>query len=228
MRGAVAVSIFDYWAGVPGDARMHPDDKDVLARSDHGFELNCLPSNIDGKLKDAPLVLLFVNPGMDDADLKEADDPIAQEKYRGMRSGTRALRGEDDASRAYKWLAPLTKEFGPWEDVQQKAAVLNIAAYHSKAFKSPHMLAALPSCRVCLDWAQTVLFPEAVAGERVVICLRAARFWGLRHQEAQRSQEVRKFGTSLFAPLTLRNGQMREPAERAAVVAAARRALGTA
>jgi hypothetical protein len=136
-----------------------------------------------------------------------------------MRAGTRPLRGEEDASRAYRWLAPLTRDFGPWAVVQEKVAVLNIAAYHSAEFKSHHMLAALPSCRVCLDWAQSVLFPQAVAGERVVICLRAASYWGLRHKDQ------RRFGEALFAPLTWRGAQMHQGDEREAVVAAARRAL---
>ncbi|MCJ2121128.1 hypothetical protein [Methylobacterium sp. J-077] len=223
---AVNVDIFDFWADVSGDAHEHPADRDVLARSDHGFDLRCLPSNVDGRLKDAKLVLLFVNPGMDAVDLEEATDPAAQNKYREMRAGTRELRGAEDKSRAYKWLAPITKDFGPWETVQHNTAVLNIAAYHSQAFKSPHMLAALPSCRVCLDWAQTVLFPQAEAGERVVICLRAARFWGLRNDR------TRHFGRSLFAPSTLRNGQIRqttdsERAERDTIVSAARAVLAT-
>jgi hypothetical protein len=216
----MSVDIFDFWAGVPGEAREHPADRAILTRSDHGFDLRCLPSNVDGRLRDAKLVLLFVNPGMDAVDLEEAADPAAQDKYCEMRAGTRALRGAEDKSRAYKWLVPITKEFGPWETIQRNAAVLNIAAYHSQAFKSPHMLAALPSCRVCLDWAQTVLFPQAEAGEKVVICLRAARFWGLRNSD------TRQFGTGLFAPVTLRNGQIREPSERATVVGAARKILG--
>jgi len=44
--------------------------------------------------------------------------------------------------------------------------VLNIGAYHSTAFADYQLLAALPSCRVSLDWAQGVLFPQAVKGDR--------------------------------------------------------------
>jgi hypothetical protein len=46
------------------------------------------------------------------------------------------------------------------------------------------MLAALPSSRVCLDWAQSVLFPQAEAGERVVVCLRSPKYWGLGNDES--------------------------------------------
>ena len=57
-----------------------------------------------------------------------------------------------------------------------------------------------------------------------MICLRAARFWGLRNNR------TRHFGKSLFAPATLRNGQIRqttgdEKAERDIIVSAARAAL---
>jgi hypothetical protein len=76
----VSADIFDFWASVPGDAKVHPADKNVLERSDHGFCLDCLPSNIDGKLKDARLILLFVNPGMNEVDLAEANDQMAHAK----------------------------------------------------------------------------------------------------------------------------------------------------
>ena len=211
--------LFDFWAEVPGDATQHPADIDTLARTKHGFDLRCLPSNVDGRLKTAPVVLLFVNPGMNDVDLQEAECHKAHEKYSQMRSGTRPLRGKDDPSRAFAWLEPLTRDFGSWSIVRDNVAVLNIAAYHSRAFKSPHMLAALPSCRVCLDWAQSVLFPQAVTGERIVICLRSAAYWGLRHPTD------RRFGEGLFAPLTSRGGQMHRGDERDMIVCAVRKAL---
>src|SRR5712691_10488432 len=40
-------------------------------------------------------------------------------------------------------------------------------------------LLCLPSSRVSLGWAQDVLFPDAEAGKRIVICMRSAAYWGL-------------------------------------------------
>jgi hypothetical protein len=55
---------------------------------------------------------------------------------------------------------------------------------------------------VSLEWAQSFLFQQAINGARVVICLRAAHFWGLA--------EGRKYGRSLFAPFVTRGGHMRK------------------
>ncbi len=51
-----------------------------------------------------------------------------------------------------------------------------------------------------VDWTQSVLFPEAIAGRRVVICLQSAYFWGLQKGE--------RYGKALFAPNTIRSGFM--------------------
>ena len=80
-------SLFDFWAQVPGSARVHPADAPIFARFNrggeptHGFDLRCLPSNIDGPLKTARVVLLYLSPGMDERDIEEADWPESQRKY---------------------------------------------------------------------------------------------------------------------------------------------------
>ena len=78
------------------------------------------------------------------------------------------------------------------------------------------MLAALPSSRVCLNWAQSVLFPQAEQGERAVVCLRKAEYWGLKRGE--------KYG-SLFAPEVTRRGDMNLLPRRQDVVEAIIQAL---
>jgi hypothetical protein len=77
------------------------------------------------------------------------------------------------------WMASRTKSFGSYEVVKDKIALFNIGAYHSKDVKSYAALTAIPSSRVSLDWAQSTLFPSAERGERVVICMRSASYWGL-------------------------------------------------
>jgi hypothetical protein len=100
--------------------------------------------------------------------------------------------------------------------------VLNIGAYHSKTFTDYPLLAALPSSRVSIDWAQSVLFPQAMRGERVVVCLRSAHFWGLAAGN--------QYGQSLFAPSVTRRGDiMKKTAEqkrmRQAIIRAVKRAI---
>jgi hypothetical protein len=61
-------------------------------------------------------------------------------------------------------------------------------------------LLALPSSRVSLAWAQEVLFPAAEAGDRIVICMRSAAYWGL--------EAGRNYSGTLFAPLVNRGGHL--------------------
>ncbi len=95
--------------------------------------------------------------------------------------------------------------------------MLNIGAYHSKIFADAPLLAALPSSRASIDWAQSVLFPEAIAGRRVVICLRSAHFWGL--------QNGKRYGKALFAPNTTRSGFMLKNEMREQVIRKVRSVL---
>lgn len=210
----MGTDIFRFWAQVrPGD-RTHPADRPVLERVKHQFDLRCLPGCFGGKLRTAPLVLLFLSPGWDKFDLKQAEAPRLRAYYALARGGRQPLPGPDEYPPAYRWLESRTKCFGDLSELLSEIAVLNIGAYHSRTFSDVPLLAALPSSRVSLDWAQQVLFPQAIAGKRVVICLRAARFWGLA--------EGNRYGRSLFAPEVVRagymkNGTLRDEAIRAAV-----------
>jgi hypothetical protein len=67
-------------------------------------------------------------------------------------------------------------ELGQYPAVD-KIAFLNVDAYHSEKFGDWHMLTALPSSRMALDWAQFELFGQAEEGKRVVVCLRSAQLW---------------------------------------------------
>jgi hypothetical protein len=68
-----------------------------------------------------------------------------------------------------------------------------------------------------LDWAQSVLFPQAERGERVVICMRAVNFWGL--------EAGQRYGKALFAPQTTRGGHMRKRGMRELIEKSAKRHL---
>ena len=201
--------IFDFWEGVKGSATQHDDDRTVLSALDTQFDLRCLVANFHGRLRDAPVVLLLLSPGLGDGDHAAARDPRARAYYAKMRRGDCPLPTLAEHPGAYKWDRRILTQFGCDNDdatVRNKVAVLNICAYKSKTFTDWAALAALPSSRVCLDWAQGVLFPQARAGERVVVCLRSPKYWGL------------KKGTtdgSLFAPATnqaafMEHGEHRE------------------
>lgn len=166
------------------------------------FRLDCLVSPFRGPLKTARVVLLFLSPGFDTRDAEHAKSPVGQACYARMRTGEYNLPSREDHASAWDWSAKIVRQFDlHYEDVLSKFAFLNIAAYKSRDFNDWAMLAALPSSRVTLDWAQSVLFPQAEAGKRVVVCLRSPRYWGLNE-----SKEGKRFGKSLFAPICTRSG----------------------
>ncbi len=172
---------------MPDDGTVHPADDQVfhrlhLAKKKHGFSLDCLPSCYCGPLKEAKVVLLFLSPGLDERDIDHAKLSHAKTYYAKQRSGTASLPAAGEHDSARDWMTGVVKQFGiTYEEARGSRALayLNIGAYKSKSFPDWHMLAALPSSRRCLDWTQSVLFPQAERGERVVVCLRSHDYWGL-------------------------------------------------
>ena len=216
-RGGIKVTdIFSFWAVVRRSDRVHAADRDVFARvKNHGFDLKCLPGCFGGKLRTAPVVLLYLSPGWSKQDRIEAKSKKVQDYYMHRRGGHEPFRTEGAGT---KWVKSRTKCFGDWDRIGSKIAILNIGAYHSKSFTDAPLLAALPSSRVSIEWAQEVLFPQAMAGKRVVICLRAARFWGL--------EVGRQYGRSLFAPHVTRAGHMMHGAMRGRIIEAVKTKTG--
>lgn len=222
--------IFDFWAGVPGHARIHPADQPIFKRMEggHVFDLECLPIPMSGPLKTAPVVLLYANPGLSPADLELASSRAYADRAAKRRTGTLPFSASNEVS-AHKaggdWIRSRLGFLGDWELVRQKVAVLNLVAYHSKGFSDRHMVALLPSSRAAIEWTQQILFPSAEAGERVLICMRATKEWGLH--------PGRQYGRSLFAPFTVRSGFARSDcdvgnaAKRAAQDAVKRAAKGS-
>ncbi len=183
----------------------------------------CLPTCFAGRLRTAPVVLLYLNPGLVSSDITEAGTSEAQTRYAERRKGNQPLDGKEDHLEHYVWWTGRTKVFGPPEIVRERVAFLNLVAYHSKNFGAHHAPAVLPSSRVTLDWAHEILFRDAINGKRVVVCMRAAAQWGLRPGD--------KNG-QLFVPGTVRGGHMKKAGDHAVlregVVKAVRTAIGTA
>jgi hypothetical protein len=218
------MDIFRFW-GSPGikglkDGKeyVHPADRDVLGRIKHTFDLRCLPSCFSGPLRTAPVVLLYLNPGLSKQDRRDPQTRKGREYYRRKIKGYEPLCSEDHHAVAWKWWTGRTKIFSEESDeLRDKVAILEIGAYHSKRLANTSVLAALPSSRVMLDWAQTKLFQEAVDGRRIVICLRAARFWGL-----DAGVSGRRYGKSLYVPIVTRGGHLEKRRMRKEIIAAVR------
>jgi hypothetical protein len=183
---------------MPRGRKIHPADEAVFDRIDpegHGFQLGCLPACFAGPLRTAPVVLLYLSPGFRPPDLAKADTDAERDYY------FRRWQGNEPLPDDHQWAKSRIRSFGQWNDhLRKSVAILNIGAYHSKTFNDYSVLAALPSSRVSLDWAQRHLFPAAEGGKRIVICLRAAAYWGL--------ERGRKYPGTLFAPPVNRSGYL--------------------
>lgn len=192
--------IFEFWSRIDRGALVHPADRAVFDRLDpskHGFQLDCLPGCFAGSLLTASVVLLYLSPGFSPADLDDAASEDGKDYRYRCYAGNQPFR---DSGPGVNWLTSRTKRFADYATVQQNFATLNIGAYHSTNVGSIETLLALPSSRVSISWAQDVLFPEAEAGKRVVLCMRAASSWGL--------DVGRRYNGTLFAPSVTRGGHL--------------------
>lgn len=208
--------IFKFWA--PIDDKIHPQDRAHIERlgatiKKTELNLRCLPVPYMGKLKTAPVVLLWLNPGFSPEDVLLSKGKVGRDYHRSLRSGECALPAKQMHVRAYQWRARVTKQFGlNSEDVEEHFAFLNMVAYHSPTFNAFEYVSALKSSRVAIDWAQSVLFPDAEKGKRVVICMRSNRRWGLARGK--------QYGTSLYAASCTRGGIMHRGKLKDAIVSA--------
>jgi hypothetical protein len=212
-------SIFEFWKAMPTykqETYVHPRDRKALERMPvHTFDLQTLPCNFGGRLKTASIVLLYLSPGLAaEADRNEVKHHL--DRYKTKLLETVPLASSSDNPAAYNWWKSRTKLFGLDEEwIRYNVAILNIGAYHSRSFLDHGILTSLSSSRVAIEWAQEVLFPQAEAGERMAICMRAHRWWGL--------EQGRQYGTSLFSPYTTRSGHLVKDRMRETIVARARR-----
>lgn len=218
----MSTDIFKFWSRIRPHELVHPADRGVLSRVRHGFDLKCLPGSFMGPLRTAPVVLLYLSPGFSEQDYEDAKSPSARRRCAKQRKGFVSLPSKEDHEPAWKWWTSRTRIFGKPEDLCNHVAFLNIGAYHSRTFADAPLLAALPSSRVSLDWAQGVLFPQAIVGRRVVICLRSARFWGL-----SAGKSGTRYGKWLFAPVVNRSGHIVGDRMRSEIVGAVSKILGS-
>jgi hypothetical protein len=147
-------------------------------------------------------VFLYLNPGLSELDLEQAKSIEEQKRRCESLKGLTPLSQLRRDSKKSWWVDKTAFLETPIEELTDKIAVLQLCAYRSKGFKDWPLIAALPTSRIAIGWAQQELFADAQAGKRVVICLRSPRYWGLAPGQS--------YGEALFAPLTTRNGHIRK------------------
>src|SRR5580658_5929683 len=104
--------VFQFWGGLPGTTHQHPADKDILSRLKHQFDLNCLITPYRGPLRTAPVILLFLSPGLEESDKNQATENTTQDYYVRMRTGNGQLSSNDEHPSAWKWDEKIIKQFG--------------------------------------------------------------------------------------------------------------------
>ncbi|MCP1998632.1 hypothetical protein [Nitrobacter winogradskyi] len=192
------IDIFEYWKDVDPRTLVHPEDRPFFDSNKHRLCLSCLPVPYYGPLKTAKIVLLYLNPGLTQRDIVAASDPTEQDFFWRQRQGYEYLR-DQEGRKEKSWWFLRTKYFGlETEFIRKNLAVVQLCAYHSQSFKDWSLLTKLPSCKVAFEWTQNFLIPQAKRGERIVVCLRSPKYWGL--------EAGRKYEGQLFSPKTTRQG----------------------
>jgi hypothetical protein len=97
----MATDIFGFWSGVRLKSGAHPADYDVLSRVRHGLDLRCLPACFNGPLRTAPVVLLYLSPGLSEQDPLDARSREGRARYRRRWSGWAPLPGLEEHRSAW-------------------------------------------------------------------------------------------------------------------------------
>jgi hypothetical protein len=231
---------FSFWALTPRRLRLgrrrwvHPHDlQDVveLFRYHHDF-LHTFPAPFFGPLKTAKLVLAYAGPG--NTTTGEENDDTQGRDLAWVRRRLASFNGKTPIEwnliqpRARQWfrsrLANLldisVRQLDEIAAIETKIAFVNLAAYRGIETKWDEV-AFLPSTQVMRSWARSVLFRDARTKKRVVVLMRANKWWGIRNGP----------WTSgfLFAPQTIRSGHLMKSCKVGqAATRAARRVVGLA
>lgn len=172
--------IFEFWKELPEKSCIHPKDMDAINRHEGVFELDVPPGHINGQLKTAPVVALFLNPGFEEEDKNSFEN----EKFRELLF--KQIQGESDFplwfGRWKKWFLPRVKIGGMTEEqIANNVSIFNVCSYASKDAKllTPSTIEKLPSSQMAINYLHNVLIPQAQRGERFIVVCRAAWAWNI-------------------------------------------------
>jgi len=185
--------LFDFWKALPYQQCVHPEDREVLAKHPGVFELGIPPGHVNGRLKTAPVVACYLNPGFEEADRVffsgETERRLLFEQ----------INGESDFplwfERWRKWFLQRVR-FGqmPDEQLASTVAIFNVCAYASKNADNlkASIVKDLPSSKIARRYLHEVLMPQAQRRERFVVIARGRGAWEV--DRSMKSDNIR------FAP----------------------------
>jgi hypothetical protein len=213
-----------FWSKAIPNLHVHPDDEAALSNNNHEFELNALIGPWMGPIRTAPVVLLTLNGGLmgNGEEARAAQLPAARAFAAHNLTGDAPLPDWHAIGNpaGLGWTTGRLTQFGlSYKQAADKVAFINLIPYKSKeGAKDMPMADRLPSARMMRAWARDTLFKQAEAGERIVVCLRSARTWGLPTPPTPPRGK-------LFVPEFTRGGFMHHGEMREQIGLAVRRAV---
>jgi hypothetical protein len=171
--------LFDFWKRLPPEHCVHPDDCSVI-RDQLSFVLDIPPGHVNGRLRTAPVVVCYLNPGY------EESDRVQFENETNRRALFEQINGDSDFpmwfDRWREWYLPRVR-FGdlPDNEIARTVAIFNVCAYASRNANclTRSTIRRLPSSVIARRYLHEVLIPQARRRERFVIIARGRWAWGL-------------------------------------------------
>jgi len=229
---------FSFWSLTWRQMRLdrrkwaHPADREDIKNlfRYHRKYLHTFPAPFFGPLATAKIVVAYAGPGNTVVG-KENDNSQGRsldwvKERLDSFDGKSPLNWKLIQPRARRWFqARLANilgipKFEGDRSIDSNVAFVNLTAYRGDETKWEEV-AFLRSTQVMRNWVRAVLFPEARVRERIVIVMRANRWWGIRNGPWKDGY--------LFVPRATRSGHIVKNCKvgRAARIAA-RRAIGVA
>ena len=170
--------LFDYWQDFRFGEKVHPADVRVIERYPGVFDLSIPPGHVTGRLKTAPIVACYLNPGI------EHDDKKYLETTEGQNVLFDQICGERDfplqIPRWEKWFRSRVRHIRLTKaQLIRAVAIFNVCPYASRNANrvTRSVLRDLPSAQVAQRYLHEVLIPQAQRGERFVVICRASWAW---------------------------------------------------
>jgi hypothetical protein len=167
--GGHAMQISDYWSKLQQTSVgwLHPDDEEVLARSNTSFNFDFPPPAFVGDVLSARVIILTANGGY---------DPIVTPKE-FPNAGTEAHyvhRLSNPKTADWAEVAPYYTDVNYAQYlVSRKVALVNACAYRSKKISqepaNSRVIATLPSAMFNRRWLIETVLPDAHRGARIIV-----------------------------------------------------------
>jgi hypothetical protein len=173
------MSLFEFWSRVPNGATVHPDDRPVLDAGPHAFHFGLPALPVLGRLKDAPVVLCYGNPGFAEHDARHADESGRRARLFRQSAGTDPypawMPGWGDL------LAARCRQIGlGLEDLASTVALFNVVPYASERLgvNETSIARHLASAAEARSYLHEVLVPRARREEIFLVVVHSHVLWG--------------------------------------------------